>query len=166
MLFRLRREERLAVNRAAGGREDEALHAALSRLLQQTHAADHIYVRVEDRIGNRAAHVHLRGVMADHVRTKIGQIHAANVRFMKLGAGGFIGYHVSKRLLERGERVAGVDNLNPYYDPRLKEARLARLRPNHNFTIAHVDIADTDSMQELFGEYRPRRVVHLAAQAG
>ena len=82
------------------------------------------------------------------------------------GAAGFIGYHVSKRLLERGERVAGVDNLNPYYDPRLKEARLARLRPNHNFTFAHVDIADTDSMQELFGEYRPRRVVHLAAQAG
>jgi UDP-glucuronate 4-epimerase len=82
------------------------------------------------------------------------------------GAAGFIGYHVSKRLLERGDRVVGLDNLNPYYDPKLKEARLAQLRPSPGFTFAHVDIADTDSMQELFAEYRPRRVVHLAAQAG
>src|SRR5438093_4503021 len=82
------------------------------------------------------------------------------------GAAGFIGYHVSKRLLERGDRVVGLDNLNPYYDPKLKEARLAQLRKLHGFTFAHVDIADTDSMQELFGEYRPLRVVNLAAQAG
>ena len=82
------------------------------------------------------------------------------------GAAGFIGYHVSKRLLERGERVIGLDNLNAYYDPNLKEARLAQLKNHHAFTFAHVDVADTDSMQELFGEYRPARVVHLAAQAG
>jgi UDP-glucuronate 4-epimerase len=82
------------------------------------------------------------------------------------GAAGFIGYHVSKRLLERGDRVVGLDNLNPYYDPKLKEARLAQLRQSHGFTFAHVDIADTDSMQELFSEYRPQRVVNLAAQAG
>ncbi|HEY8132378.1 MAG TPA: NAD-dependent epimerase [Thermoanaerobaculia bacterium] len=82
------------------------------------------------------------------------------------GAAGFIGYHVCKRLLERGKRVVGLDNLNPYYDPKLKEARLAQLRKFHDFTFAHVDIADTDSMQELFGEYRPLRVVNLAAQAG
>ena len=82
------------------------------------------------------------------------------------GAAGFIGYHVSKRLLERGERVVGLDNLNAYYDPVLKEARLARLRPHPAFRFAHVDIADTDSMQEMFAEYRPERVVHLAAQAG
>src|SRR5947209_13066680 len=64
------------------------------------------------------------------------------------GAAGFIGYHVSKRLLERGERVVGLDNLNAYYDPNLKEARLAQLKNHHAFTFAHVDIADTDSMQE------------------
>jgi UDP-glucuronate 4-epimerase len=82
------------------------------------------------------------------------------------GAAGFIGYHVSKRLLERGDRVLGLDNLNAYYDPMLKEARLARLRPMNGFTFAHADVADTDSVQELFAEYRPTRVVHLAAQAG
>lgn len=82
------------------------------------------------------------------------------------GAAGFIGFHVAKRLLESGQRVVGLDNLNPYYDPKLKEARLAQLRASRNFTFAHVDIADADSMQELFNEYRPQRVIHLAAQAG
>src|SRR5712691_5491203 len=82
------------------------------------------------------------------------------------GAAGFIGYHVAQRLLDRGDRVVGLDNLSPYYDPKLKEARLAQLRRSHGFTFAHVDIADTDSMQELFGEYRPQRVINLAAQAG
>jgi UDP-glucuronate 4-epimerase len=89
-----------------------------------------------------------------------------NRMILVTGAAGFIGYHVSKRLLDRGDRVVGLDNLNPYYDPKLKEARLAQLRRFHHFTFAHVDIADTDSMQELFGEYRPQRVIHLAAQAG
>lgn len=82
------------------------------------------------------------------------------------GAAGFIGYHVSRRLLERGERVVGLDNLNEYYDPKLKEARLAQLRRFHAFTFAHADVADTDSMQELFAQSPPRRVIHLAAQAG
>ncbi len=82
------------------------------------------------------------------------------------GAAGFIGYHVSKRLLERNERVVGLDNLNPYYDPKLKEARLAQLRRFAQFTFAHADIADTDSMQELFSQYHPRGLIHLAAQAG
>jgi UDP-glucuronate 4-epimerase len=82
------------------------------------------------------------------------------------GAAGFIGYHVSRRLLERGDRVLGIDNLNPYYDPKLKEARLAELRRFKDFTFAHADIADTDSMQEIFSERSPRRVIHLAAQAG
>ena len=88
------------------------------------------------------------------------------VLILVTGAAGFIGFHVAKRLLERGERVAGVDNLNPYYDPKLKEARLALLNARRNFTFIHGDIADTDSMQDLFGEVQPRRVVHLAAQAG
>src|SRR5437867_12621666 len=89
-----------------------------------------------------------------------------NLMILASGAAGFISSHVSKRLLKRRDRVVGLDNLNPYYDPKLKEARLAQLRKLHGFTFAHVDIADTDSMQELFGEYRPLRVVNLAAQAG
>jgi UDP-glucuronate 4-epimerase len=82
------------------------------------------------------------------------------------GAAGFIGYHVSKRLLARGDRVLGLDNLNSYYDPMLKEARLAQLRTTSGFTFVHADVADTDSMQQLFEANRPQRVVHLAAQAG
>ena len=82
------------------------------------------------------------------------------------GAAGFIGFHVSKRLLDRGEPVTGVDNLNNYYDPKLKEARLAQLQASRKFSFVHADISDTDSMQEIFGERRPHRVIHLAAQAG
>lgn len=82
------------------------------------------------------------------------------------GAAGFIGYHVSRRLLERGEDVIGVDNLNPYYDPRLKEARLAQLRAFPKFKFEHGDIADTEGIQDLFARHEPRRVVNLAAQAG
>ncbi|HUJ15426.1 MAG TPA: NAD-dependent epimerase [Thermoanaerobaculia bacterium] len=82
------------------------------------------------------------------------------------GAAGFIGYHVSKRLLERGDRVIGLDNLNAYYDPMLKEARLARLRSIEGFSFVHADVADTDAIQQLFNDEKPQRVVHLAAQAG
>jgi UDP-glucuronate 4-epimerase len=82
------------------------------------------------------------------------------------GAAGFIGYHVCKRLLARGDRVLGLDNLNSYYDPMLKEARLEQLRSTSGFTFVHADVADTDSMQQLFADNRPQRVVHLAAQAG
>jgi UDP-glucuronate 4-epimerase len=82
------------------------------------------------------------------------------------GAAGFIGFHVSKRLLDRGESVVGVDNLNPYYDPKLKEARLVQLQKSRAFTFIHGDISDTDSVQDLFGEHAIKRVVHLAAQAG
>ena len=82
------------------------------------------------------------------------------------GAAGFIGYHVSKRLLERGDTVLGIDNLNPYYEPSLKEARLARLTPFDRFRFEKLDIADSAGIERLFAEHRPRRVVHLAAQAG
>jgi UDP-glucuronate 4-epimerase len=82
------------------------------------------------------------------------------------GAAGFIGYHVARRLLNAGETVLGIDNLNPYYDPKLKEARLAQLRQFDRFTFEHADIAHTDAMHDLFGERKPRRVIHLAAQAG
>jgi UDP-glucuronate 4-epimerase len=82
------------------------------------------------------------------------------------GAAGFIGYHVAKRLLERGDTVVGLDNLNPYYDPKLKEARLDQLRPFPRFSFVHADVADGEWIQEIFEEHQPKRVIHLAAQAG
>ena len=89
-----------------------------------------------------------------------------HVLILVTGAAGFIGFHTSRRLLDSGESVVGIDNLNPYYDPRLKEARLNQLRTSRAFTFVHGDIGDTDAIQDLFSEYEPKRVVHLAAQAG
>ena len=82
------------------------------------------------------------------------------------GAAGFIGFHVSKRLLERGEDVVGIDNLNDYYDPALKHARLEILRKFERFEFVRADIADRAAMEALFAQHKPQRVVHLAAQAG
>lgn len=82
------------------------------------------------------------------------------------GAAGFIGSHVARRLLDRGDHVVGVDNLNDYYDPSLKEARLARLQPDAGFRFERLDIADAAAMARCFAEHRPSRVIHLAAQAG
>jgi len=82
------------------------------------------------------------------------------------GAAGFIGFHVSKRLLERGDDVVGIDNLNDYYDPALKHARLDILRKFERFEFVRADIADRAAIEELFARHKPARVVHLAAQAG
>jgi UDP-glucuronate 4-epimerase len=82
------------------------------------------------------------------------------------GAAGFIGYHVSERLLAMGRRVVGVDNLNDYYDPTLKEARLARLRRHEGFDFQRLDIADGGAIRALFDREGFGGVVHLAAQAG
>ena len=82
------------------------------------------------------------------------------------GAAGFIGMQVSLALLARGEQVVGLDNLNDYYDPRLKEARLARLTAHPAFRFERVDIADRQALPAVFARIRPARVVHLAAQAG
>lgn len=82
------------------------------------------------------------------------------------GAAGFIGMHVSKLLLERGETVVGVDNLNDYYDQALKLARLGQLRPFPNFRFVQADIADRIAMEDLFSTQHFNRVVNLAAQAG
>jgi UDP-glucuronate 4-epimerase len=82
------------------------------------------------------------------------------------GAAGFIGFHVSKRLLDRGEAVVGIDNLNDYYDPALKHARLDILRKNTSFEFVRADIGDRDAIADLFARHKPKRVVHLAAQAG
>jgi UDP-glucuronate 4-epimerase len=82
------------------------------------------------------------------------------------GAAGFVGFHFSRALAERGVPVVGVDNLTPYYDPALKRARLAELEAGAGFRFVPLDLADRDATAALFAELRPRRVVHLAAQAG
>jgi UDP-glucuronate 4-epimerase len=82
------------------------------------------------------------------------------------GAAGFIGSGLALRLLERGDQVIGVDNLNDYYDVALKEARLARTLAHSGFVDVRADIEDTERVQELFATHRPNRVVNLAAQAG
>ena len=82
------------------------------------------------------------------------------------GTAGFIGFHVARRLLDRGDQVIGLDNVNDYYDVRLKEARLAELTPLNGFQFVKLDLANRRGMKELFIEYPIRRIVHLAAQAG
>ncbi|HEX9985059.1 MAG TPA: NAD-dependent epimerase [Thermoanaerobaculia bacterium] len=82
------------------------------------------------------------------------------------GAAGFIGSHVSRRLLDRGDDVVGLDNLNDYYDPTLKQARLEPLLAHERFHFVKADLADREAIEKVFEEYRPRRVVNLAAQAG
>lgn len=82
------------------------------------------------------------------------------------GAAGFIGFHVAWRLLRSGAEVVGVDNFTPYYDPRLKEARFARLCAEPGFTPMRLDLADRLPVQSLFYDFRPSHFVHLAAQAG
>lgn len=88
------------------------------------------------------------------------------MKIMVTGAAGFIGFHVSKRLLERGDEVLGVDNLNDYYDVSLKEARLDQLHQHDGFSMHRVDLADREGMARVFAETRPQRVINLAAQAG
>ncbi|MGA0604996.1 NAD-dependent epimerase [Phenylobacterium sp. VNQ135] len=82
------------------------------------------------------------------------------------GSAGFIGFHLSRRLLERGEAVVGLDSLNAYYDPQLKAARLAILERHEGYRHAKLDLADREGVAALFGETRPSGVVNLAAQAG
>jgi UDP-glucuronate 4-epimerase len=88
------------------------------------------------------------------------------MKFLVTGAAGFIGFHTAMRLLDRGDIVVGVDNINSYYDPKLKEARLANLQGRKGFSFYRLDIADRGAMAELFQSERPEKVIHLAAQAG
>lgn len=88
------------------------------------------------------------------------------MKVLVTGAAGFIGFHTSLRLLARGDHVVGFDNLNPYYDVRLKEARLDQLTPNRAFRFIRGELADSKSMAEMFRSERFDSVVHLAAQAG
>jgi UDP-glucuronate 4-epimerase len=88
------------------------------------------------------------------------------VKLLVTGAAGFIGFHTAKLLLEQGHEVVGLDNLNDYYDPKLKSARLEILSQAERFRFVRVDITDRDAVQNVFARERFHRVVHLAAQAG
>ncbi|MBS0231879.1 MAG: NAD-dependent epimerase [Proteobacteria bacterium] len=88
------------------------------------------------------------------------------MKFLVTGVAGFIGFHTAMRLLDRGDEVVGVDNLNGYYDPELKKARLAQLGGRPGFSFLHLDIAERAAMAELFRVQRFGKVIHLAAQAG
>jgi UDP-glucuronate 4-epimerase len=82
------------------------------------------------------------------------------------GAAGFIGFHVSRRLLSQGRRVVGIDSMTPYYDPALKEARRNELVKSNHFEFVRLDLADRAATAELFKNHKFPQVVHLAAQAG
>ncbi|KAF1722012.1 NAD-dependent epimerase [Pseudoxanthomonas wuyuanensis] len=88
------------------------------------------------------------------------------MRVLVTGAAGFIGSHLSQRLLARGDEVFGFDNLNAYYDPTLKEARLARLLPHPGFRFVRASLEDRPALEAAFDDFKPQRVVNLAAQAG
>jgi UDP-glucuronate 4-epimerase len=88
------------------------------------------------------------------------------LKVLVTGAAGFIGYHTAKSLLERGDEVVGLDNLNEYYDVSLKRARLTLLQPYANFEFVKLDLADRQGMAELFDAQKFERVAHLGAQAG
>lgn len=88
------------------------------------------------------------------------------MNYLVTGAAGFIGFHVSLRLLKAGYRVVGVDNLNDYYDVQLKKDRVRLLEAYPDFTFQHTNIADRAAMEQLFDSFRFDRVIHLAAQAG
>jgi UDP-glucuronate 4-epimerase len=87
-------------------------------------------------------------------------------RILVTGAAGFIGSFTAHRLIDREDEVFGLDNLNSYYDPALKAARLDRLKARSGFRFAAADLADTEAIQSIFASFRPQRVIHLGAQAG
>lgn len=87
-------------------------------------------------------------------------------KILVTGAAGFIGSHTSARLLARGDEVVGLDNINDYYDPTLKEARLARLQEQPGFRFVRMELGDRSGLETLFRDERFDKVIHLAAQAG
>ena len=87
-------------------------------------------------------------------------------KILLTGAAGFIGFHLCKSLLDDDYEVLGIDNINDYYDPNLKLARLDKLKPYKNFKFEKVDIADRDLLTQSFQSFKPNKVVNLAAQAG
>ena len=87
-------------------------------------------------------------------------------KILVTGSSGFIGMHLCNSLLVDGYRVHGIDNMNDYYDPRLKDARLNQLSGFENFTFSEIDISNLEAVKQVFSEFRPNKVVNLAAQAG
>lgn len=88
------------------------------------------------------------------------------MKYLVTGAAGFIGFYVSHQLCQQGHQVVGIDNLNDYYDPNLKLARLSQLKELSNFEFIKMDIADREAIAKLFAKGKFQRVIHLAAQAG
>jgi len=88
------------------------------------------------------------------------------MKILVTGSAGFIGFHLCKSLLDDGYEVLGIDNINDYYDPNLKLARLEQLKPYKNFISENLDIAERDSITQSFKSFKPNKVVNLAAQAG
>ncbi len=82
------------------------------------------------------------------------------------GVAGFIGFHIARSLLEKGDNVVGIDNLNPYYDISLKKARLEQITSQHDFTFYHEDINNLDALKRIFSNHQINRICNLAAQAG
>ncbi len=87
-------------------------------------------------------------------------------KILVTGAAGFVGFHFAQRLCAEGYRVYGTDNINDYYDPQLKEARLAELKKHNSFEFRKVDLADRAGMEKIFTDWQPEIVAHLGAQAG
>ena len=88
------------------------------------------------------------------------------MRVLVTGAAGFIGMHVCRQLLDRGDEVVGIDNLNDYYDPALKQGRLVQLESYEQFSFYTCDLADAEPLAVIFNDFEPQRVINLAAQAG
>lgn len=88
------------------------------------------------------------------------------MKILITGAAGFIGFHLSKKLLDQSDQVIGIDNLNEYYDPKLKEDRLSQLHEYHNFIFHKVDLKNKEAVDSIFETYHPTYVINLAAQAG
>ena len=88
------------------------------------------------------------------------------MKVLVTGSAGFIGSALAIRLLDRGDEVVGIDNHNDYYDPAIKESRLERYINHQNYTHLRIDLGDKKKIQEAFENYKPQKVVNLAAQAG
>ena len=88
------------------------------------------------------------------------------IKIIVTGSAGFIGFSVCKKLLERGDHVFGIDNHNDYYDPKIKEARVSKLLEYTNYQHNKVDLCDEINLNEIFKNYKPNKVINLAAQAG